>query len=338
MFKYILTASLVLLTVFLFAGKIYAFQNLSIRIGQPKTPTNQSSFELVFVTLDTKGRTITVKCFKKGPNDSSFSQFGSDIAIQAGGDTQTCHADSSILNTRGTYQFFASAAADSEIATSQTNTVDFNNSDSPGAPTEFSKNKITSCEYKISYKTSDDGGKTVKVELYRSDNQQFSADSGTRVGSRSIGSNTADSFNDIVSDCGKTYYHAIRAFDKFGNGSGLAGEASVTITTEIAGSAETNTATTPSESAGGAIPITGSVNANILGETAGEEEKSESRQTSEEESPSSKTQEVKGEAQKISVEKAKEGFFTFKNLLIALSIAILIGAGYYWHFKLRKAK
>lgn len=233
-----------------------SFAATSVRLEQPKSPTNQNSFNLVFVALDTQDNPVTVKCFKKGPSDAGFSQFGADITLSNGGNTDNCPVTSSVMNTNGTYSFYVEANG----VISSTVTVDFNTS-GPGTPSNYSKDHPTSCQYKISFKTADDGGKTVKVELYRSVNTSFNADSGTRVQTMGIGSNSNGTFTDNIPDCNATYYYAIRAFDSASNGSGLVGD-SQTVTTVInpteapttAGSASVLAKST--QQTGGAIPVT----------------------------------------------------------------------------------
>src|SRR3990167_1571684 len=174
------------LTIFMFAGAVYA-ANLDVRIEQPKSPTNQNSFPVHFVALDILDRPVTVKCFKKGPSDGGFVQFGSDINLASGGNSGNCDVNSSILTGNGTYEFKVEATAGSD-SDSETTSVVYN-TDGPGDPRDYQKNKTNSCEYTIHFKTADDAGKTVKVEVYRSENMSFNTDSGTRVGTVGAGSN-----------------------------------------------------------------------------------------------------------------------------------------------------
>src|SRR3989344_3913963 len=82
------------------AVQVYAAApNLSVRIMQPKSPTNQSNLKLTVVTLDRLGRAVTVKCFKKGPADAGFTQFGADLVLAAGGNSVNCETSSSVLTT-----------------------------------------------------------------------------------------------------------------------------------------------------------------------------------------------------------------------------------------------
>lgn len=291
----------------LFSGRAYA-ADVSIRLEQPKSPTNQTSFDIVFVTLDIQNRAITVKCFKKAPADGSFSQFGSDISLSAGGGSGKCQTGS-VISPEGTYQFFARATADSDTVDSSTVSVEYKTG-GPDTPTNYSKEQVSSCVWRIKFRTADDG-KTVKVELYRSDNTSFNADSGTRVGSLSIGPNTDGEINNTVPDCNKTWYFAIRAFDSAGNGSGVVGDSVVRVTTP------TETITT------GAIPAAGPA---AGGQVLGEEERIEG-EVAGEATPSTR------EAEEQPEEKEGPGLFTSKNIIIAIIIIGGVIVIYLWRKK-----
>ncbi len=263
LFKKITLFSMALLLVASVFAVPHAVQaadsDLTIRISEPKTPINQT-FDLIFVALDMQQtRPLTVKCYKKGPSDGAYSQFGSDIAVIAGGNSGKCDITDSLLSQKGTYYFYTTVEADLGPVASQTVAVDYNSTDGPGTPTNYAKDHISSCQNKISFKTSDDGGKTVKVEVYRNENTSFGVDSSNRVSSIGIGSNTDGSYTDTVPDCNKTYYYVIRAFDIAGNGSGVIGDSVVTITNS------STTTTTTTAAAGGAIPVAGG---NIPGEAS----------------------------------------------------------------------
>lgn len=226
---------------------------LDIRIEQPKSPTNINNLKVNFVALDrlggSTGRTINVQCFKKGPIDADFAPFGPTITLSAGGNTANCEPNT-VLNTNGTYQFYAKATAGSDEDTSPTVTVDYNTS-GPGTPTNYSKDHPTSCTYVIKFRTADDAGKTVRADLYRSDATSFTADVAHRVDQRFIGSNTDVEISNTVPDCSKPYYYAVRAFDSAGNGSGIVGDSVVTVITTTSTTTTTTTSTTTTGSTGG---------------------------------------------------------------------------------------
>ena len=330
MFNKILKSFLGLFLVLVFAGSVSAVTNsTSIRLQSPVSQTNQDTFNLIFVVLDTdSSKVVTVQCYKNGPSDGGvFTAFGSPITLSAGGNTDVCQINSGVINEgSGTYRFYVrgTGGSTSPVSTeSSPVSVDFNTG-GPGTPTDFSKSKNNPCEYKVSYKSADDAGKTVKVELYRSDNQTFSADSGTRVGSHTIGSNTSDSFINGIPDCNKDYYYVVRAFDTYGNGSGLAGDSSVTVTT---GSTTTSVTTTPG--AGGAI-LVGQGQGQVLGE-----------ETQESASPSSekgKEGEVKGEETKETTPTPKpaEKILSTKNIIFGLIALAVASLAFYIYKKSKK--
>jgi hypothetical protein len=241
-------ATFLFLTIFslFFVGGVKAVDvdSLSVRLEQPKSPTNINDLKLTFVALDLDNKAITVKCFKKGPSDSGYSQFGADIPLDAPGDTSQCETNSSLLNTEGTYNFYVTANGEESNVVS----LDYKTS-GPGTPSDYRKEWLNGgCDYKIHFKTADDGGKTVKVELYRADITDFILDSGSRVASINIDSNQESTITNTVPDCSKSYYYVLRAFDDAGNGSGTIGD-TVTIT-------KTSTTIGTTTTTAGAIPVT----------------------------------------------------------------------------------
>ena len=304
----------------IFAAQVYAAPALSVRIMQPKSPTNQSSLKLTVVTLDRLGRAVTVKCFKKGPADAGFTQFGADLVLAAGGNSVNCETSSSVLTTNGTYQFFATATADPDTETSPTITVDYNTS-GPGTPTNYSKEQPSSCTYKIKVKTADDAGKTVRVDLYRSDTTSFSADVAHRVDQRFVGSNTDVEILNTVGDCSKTYYFVLRAFDSAENGSGTVGDSIVTVITTTVVTTTTTSTTGTSASPQSAIPVTGTAG-NVLGEQtegqAAEGTTEAQGSTLGEATPSAEEQVYTGQKSGLAA------LLTVKNLLLAAGVVIVI--------------
>jgi hypothetical protein len=262
MFKKIALATAGIVASLALTGHVFAAKQVTIQIEQPKSPTNQTNFTISFVTLDLQGRDVTVKCFKQGPSDGGYTQFGGDQNLSGGGNGGNCNVDGSIVNSQGTYSFKVEATAGDGAGDnfdSDTTSVTFDTS-GPGDVRDYSKNKTNSCEYTIHFRTADDAGQTVKVELYRSDAVPFDANSGTRIQSLAVGSNEAKDTTDTPPDCNKTYYYAVRAFDSAGNGSSLVGD-NVTNVTVIS--------PTPGGTAG-AIPLS-SGQGSILGAGTGAE-------------------------------------------------------------------
>jgi hypothetical protein len=195
--------------------------------------------------LDILSRPITVQCFKKGPSDSDFTQFGDNINLTNGGNGSHCSL-SSVLIIEGFYQFKVIATADTD-STEIIVPLDYKTS-GPGTPNSYSKEKINNCDYKINFKSADDNDKTIKVEIYRSDKTSFNTNSGTLVSSIAIGSNQESITTNSVPNCSQDYYYAIRAFDSAGNGSGVIGDSIITKIIPII-------TTNPTPTSKSAIPV-----------------------------------------------------------------------------------
>lgn len=245
----------------LFTEHVHAVKQVTVRLSQPKSPTNQTNFNLTFTALDLSGRAVMVRCLKQGPSDAGFTQFGSDQNFANGGNSGTCTVNG-IFGAAGTYNFKAEARAGDGTGDNfddETISVIYDNS-GPGDVKDYNKTK-SACEYSIHFKTADDGGATVKVEVYRSDVVPFNADSGSRIQSIAIGSNTEKNTTDTPPDCSKSYYYAIRAFDSAGNGSALVGDNVSTITV-----INPTLGVQPADRQG-AIPVSGgSEGGSVLGE------------------------------------------------------------------------
>ena len=207
--------------------------SLSVVLSSPKSPQNTQDLHLAFTVLDTASDTVTVICYKKAPADSGFSQFDSTKTLLPGGNNGTCDTTSATIGDQGNYEFYVTAEDSSGIAEAS-NTVGYTfDSKGPDAPSGFRKDHTNTCRYMIYFHTAV-GGDTTKVAVYRSTNTNFTADSGTLVGTVTIGPDTDGQYEDnLASDCDKTWYYEIRAFDNAGNGSDLVGDG---VTTVVPGS------------------------------------------------------------------------------------------------------
>ncbi len=311
---------LTILFIVLSTANVFAASPVSIRLSQPKSPTNQDTFNIVFTTLDVQGRVITVKCLKKAPGEAGFTQFGGDQVLSSGGNTGNCAVNSSLITTEGTYSFQATAQAGADSATSATVDVEYKKT-GPGEPVNYSKERPSDCVYKIKFRTADDSGKTVKVKLYRSDSTTVDASSVSQVDSISIGSSTDGQFENTVSDCGKTYYFGIRAFDSAGNASNMVGD-TIDQTVVVAPTRTTGGAGGLS----GAIPVGGG-----QGQVLGEETKKQGEVKGAETQYQKKTEPKKEE------KTVKEGLFSIKNMLTVVVIAAVFVLFYFLWKKTRRA-
>lgn len=294
---------------------------LTVRLEQPKSPTNDNTFNITYTTMDLQNREITAKCFKKGPTDAAYNQFGSTVNYIGGG-SGNCVVNSSVMNNSGTYLFKVEVLAGLD-SNSDSVTVDFGSSSLPETPVEYDKDKIEDCKYRIKGKSADDG-KTVKVELYRSDDLEFKADAGSRVHTFNVGPNTSFELDNSVPHCDRDYYYALRAFDAYGNGSDLIGDRNIKVTfTE-----STTTETTTSET--GALLVEGG--ANIAQEVVATEETTESEeaQIETEKTEESEKAEETGEGEVLGVKAAKtvwDRMLTFAKENPLTTVIIIGGLG-----------
>jgi hypothetical protein len=330
--KIILT-SLFMVMLFMFAGQVDAASSVSIRLSEPKTPTKTNNFTIDFVTLDLSdsGNPLTVKCFYKKNLGDGWTQYGPDISVAAPGNSGSCQEVSSFVNASETTYYFK-ATATNGVDSDDTEfqglvSVGYDNR-GPSAPTNYTKEKISSCQYKISFKTADDG-MTSRVEIYRSENTTMTLDGSTKAGEVAVGPNTSSRFTDTVPDCSKSYYYVIRAFNVQGNSSAAIGD-SVTISS--------GTTTTTTSTTSGAIPV---VNVTLpagsagTGAVLGEETKKEG----------SKEAEPQKKEEVINVEAKKDvgsvlGAITKKENRLPLIIGSILGLaiiGYViYYFKKKK--
>lgn len=298
---------------------------LSIRVESPKSPTNQKNFKLSFVALDINDNSISVVCEKKGPSDGSFTQFDSTKNLPSGGSSGDCQVTHNQISPIGTYQFRAVATSASGVETSNTVSVDYDDS-RPGKPGNYGKEKTSDCTFKITFKTADDG-KTTKVEVYRSESSNFDLNNSTKVGEVALGPNQNGEFSNTVPDCAKTYYFALRAFDGASNTSDPVGDSGAFTTTT------TSAGETPTTNQFGPIAVgsVGGSGGQILGE-------SDEPATSSSQSADTQTNpEEKGAVEGV-MDTVTETLKTNNNKVM-LGLGALVFAGMlYWYYRSRSQK
>ncbi|MFZ2663856.1 MAG: SdrD B-like domain-containing protein [Patescibacteria group bacterium] len=272
--KKALLSMLVLGFGLILTSKVYAADSkLVARIEEPTSPVT-SSFNLNFVVLDANEtlRDIYAQCQKKGPLDSSdFIDFGPEISIGNLGDSYNCDVNSSVLNKSGTYEFKVKVRAnggDWQDAINEAS-VEFDN-EGPDKPKYIEKDKKSDCKYKIELKTADDS-QTSYIEIYRDDDKEMNLNLGNLIETKTIGPDEKYEFTDEVysTDCAKTWYYAVIAFDDSGNASDPRAEEVVTTVTVTRTKTET-------EEVLGALEVPGG--ANIPGE-GGETNEEKSAET-----------------------------------------------------------
>ncbi|MEP7162255.1 MAG: hypothetical protein ABI747_00615, partial [Candidatus Moraniibacteriota bacterium] len=242
----------------LLTGQGVSAASLAVQIEKPEALVNNPNFKIGFVTLDIEKREVTVKCYAsyEGGPAVVFDQYTLLADPNFGGNSGDCQVDATVMPAEGDYGFFVTATAQNEedideMATSETVPVKLVASP-PGTPFNYDRHDA-SCQNTITFTTADDGGKTVKVELYRSPSATFTADASTKVDEQAIGSNANGSFNEAAPGCSNDYFYALRAVDAYGFGSGFVGDKDVNVDTHTVTHTKTNTVTVPGAPAEGAL-------------------------------------------------------------------------------------
>ena len=239
-------------TVLFMGNAASAATALEVRIETPEAVVGSPDFQIGFVTLDILGRDITVECFK----NSDVLPFAS-YPLLAGGSSGNCQINAAVMPADGDYEFYVKAVTTSGAnETAESNHVNVKLAAAPGTPYNYDRND-GSCLNVITFTTADDGGKTVKVELYRSLATSFTADASTFVAEQVILSNTAGSFSIAAPGCSNDYFYALRAVNAFGFGSGFVGDKDVNVDTHTVTNTKTTTITTPGAASSGAIAVEG---------------------------------------------------------------------------------
>lgn len=252
------------LMLLLFGGLAFSPEaqaaNLSVKIAVPETQVQSPNFKIGFVALDIPGRPVTVQCQVKGPSDALFTTFATPVSGDAGGNSGDCVVGAAVMPTDGEYQFqVVATASDEEEETDESVTAGpvsvALHSVIPGTPYDYDRNDA-SCMNNITFKTAADGGKTVKVELYRSLSTSFTADASTYVAEQAIGSDVSGAFAIPAPGCSNDYFYALRAVETYGNGSGFVGDKDVNVDTHTVTRTRTTTVALPGTTSG-ALAVTG---------------------------------------------------------------------------------
>ncbi|MBP8979015.1 choice-of-anchor K domain-containing protein [Candidatus Dojkabacteria bacterium] len=223
-----------------------ADSDIQVRIMQPATPTNKTSFNVGFVALDLNNKEVTVECYKDG------TLFKTIPNANAG----NCPAT---VDASGTYTFYviAKSASGEQKSEDAIVVVDLVK---PSPVIDYSKAGNV-----IKFKTGNDA-KVVKVEIHRSTTPKYTANESTRVKTMNVEPNEEYSWTDTTAEAGKTYYYALRTVDAIGNTSTIVSDPEVV---EVP-AATTGTATTIATTNTRTGDVAGQTDTKKEGEVAGE--------------------------------------------------------------------
>jgi hypothetical protein len=287
--------------------------NHFVRITQPKSTYNKTSMKLGFVALDVNGNDSTVSCYVETPS-SAFTLFDTVVAEGNG----NCEVDSSILSEEGEYKFYVKAEVSGDEVTSDIVTMELDLT-GPSPVVDYTKEAIA-CGNVLNFTTAADSGETTKVEIYRSTETTFEANSTTRIVTLTVGSDETVEYTDApLPDCNDEYFYAIRAFDTASNTSAFTTDTLVVVTTPPAENVGTETT-----EEGGEVLGEGETPEGENGDVKGDED--------------DKDADTDG-TDKTSVEEFFEGGFWgwFRYVLLAVLLAILGWYGYAF-YQTRKSR
>lgn len=200
-----------------------------VHITQLPEYTTTNSFKLSYSALTDDPASISAQ-FSAKKDGGAYTAFGGTFA-GANGQVQVTDVQ---IPTDGKYCFIV------EIAGASSETCSTYDSTHPANPYNFRKEQVGVTTMRIRWTNPSDTDYDVTY-IYRGEQPDFSADEGHKVGGLGGTFNEEMSYDDNGLDlANKTYYYAIRSFDKAGNGSGLIGD-SVVNTTVLGTSTGTGT-------------------------------------------------------------------------------------------------
>lgn len=219
---------------FIFSGNVLAAETM-VRMEEPAAKAN-GPFEISYVVQDTQNRTVEVSCLVKKPGSVWLVGF-ENHSLQAGGDSGICSVDNSVLTDEGDYEFAVRAEPNGGTAVETSPVSVSYDGEGPERPKYIEKDKDGNCRFEIEIKTHGDG-ETSYIEVYADDDTNIEANAGSRIKTVTVGPDEKVEFDHDLfgSDCGKTFYYAVRAFDDHDNPSDLRAEEvtktkTVTVTT-----------------------------------------------------------------------------------------------------------
>jgi hypothetical protein len=267
---------------------------------------NTDTFKLSYTALQVNDQLVNAQFWYMKDGDV-WRHLGSAVT----GTTGSVETNGSYTGSDAKYFFKVEVTSDGETVIDETSTTI--DRSGPGAPSEYSKERINPTTYKISWKTPGDNDFSY-VAIYRSTEQNFTADNGSLIAKISGSKDTKMSSNDGAVIDGKDYFYALRAVDKAGNASGVVGDGGITTTVQVTptpgGSTTGNVNLLPKENTGGS-------SGQILG---GETESAQPTPESQTGLPSA----LEGAT------KAVSDMGTGQKMILILIILGLIGGGYYF--------
>jgi len=223
-------ATLVLIMVGFSAGlfstaKPVSAANLAVKITNLPEYKNIDNFKLSYTALQIESKPIQAQFYYHKEGDL-WVAFGSTLT----GETGSVDVTSSQVNSDAKYYFKVEATSNGETVSSETWTII--DRTPPAAPSEYSKEKINSNTYRLKWRTPNNDD-LASVAVYRSKEQNFTADGGTLVVQAGNPKDTSVTWEDTGLEINRDYFYGLRSVDKAGNASVVTGDGGTVTYVEI---------------------------------------------------------------------------------------------------------
>lgn len=295
--------------VLAFNQALAADPKLFVQITDLPEYKNTDNFRVSYTALQIDGADITAQ-FSYHKEGEGWSALGSGLT----GTTGYVEVTGSQINGDAKYYFKVEVTDGVNPAVSDETSTTIDRS-GPSAPGDYGKERIANNAYRLTWKTPNNDDFSY-VAVYRSAEQNFTADGGSLIIQVSGAKDTKITWEDHGLEINKDYFYALRAMDKAGNASGVVGDGGTTTYVNV-------TPTPGGSSTTGQVKLlpkenTGSTEGQILG-----------GETDESVTPTPESQaglsNALGEAGKT-VSNMSGG----QRILWALIILGILGGGYYF--------
>lgn len=221
MSKLIKSLPILIILLFVFAGKSLANGLLNVYSMDMPGYINYDPFKISYTALQAEGKSLHTSGYlaKEG---ASWIKVGESDKL-----SDTFTIDGGILSGDGVYKiYFASSdGVNNAQSSEETFTID---RQAPGPVSDYKKDRKDSFLYRICWKNPDEEDFD-RVIVYRSDKKEFQADSSTQIAEVGGTKNEDKCYDNGISE-NKDYYYVTRVVDHAGNISGVVGDSEVTTT------------------------------------------------------------------------------------------------------------
>jgi hypothetical protein len=200
---------LILLILFLFASApVYA--DMSAILKQPDRETWNNRFEVTFSLNDRPAQPVSVKCFKQGPGEALFSNFGSELLLDATQNEGICKVDEEVIKKDGIYRL--EVVARSGNTSVYSNVIQLNYADKKPLAPEATAMKLSDCEYELEIKSNT----LKKIDVFISSDSDVINHNSLIQSFNWPSGNESIKIRDTVEKCNLKYTYLVRGSDESG--------------------------------------------------------------------------------------------------------------------------